>query len=529
MELIIRNGYIIDGTGEKGYYGDIAIENNRIIKVGSLGNMSAEMEIDAGGLVVAPGFIDIHSHSDWRIFSTLQCENTIRQGITTEIVGHCGDSAYPALSKETEEIYDYFKKQPIDTSLIRWKTTEDFWKEVEEIGLSHNVAFLVGHGTLRLNVMGYDNRKLNQQELEKMKKLLREAMEAGALGMSTGLAYAPGIFADKEELIDLSRVVSRYDGVYTSHLRNQSDKLIEAVEEAVGIGKEAKVAVNISHLKAADKENWGKVADAIRIIDKAREDGLDVICDAYPYVAASNPLSAELPSWIIEDGHETYMKNLRDEKIRNRLRNEMPSKEDDFWKLIYVCDVGNADDEKYIGKNLSQISSEENTDPITVVCDILYRSKDNVQVNVVCMKEDDVRYVLSYKNAAVGADGGVFLTEGYSGHPRAFGTFPAYLGRYIRDLNLASLEEGIRKITSLPAEFMGIEDRGIIKEGMFADITIFDYDTIIDKATYGKPNLYCDGIKYVIINGQVQLDDNKYNRVKAGHVIRRGKRNVKRE
>lgn len=523
MDLIIKNGYVIDGTGRKGYFSDIAIDKGRILGIGDYKDKNADQVIDAKGLVVTPGFIDIHSHSDWRIFSTLQCENVIRQGITTEIVGHCGDSAYPVTNNKAQEIYDYFKTQKMDKALIDWKSTKEFWSRVEEVGISHNIAFLVGHGTVRLNVMGYDNRKPTYDELKKMKILIEEAMEAGALGMSSGLPYPPGMYADTKEIVELCNVVKKYNGVYCTHLRNQGNRLIEAVKEAIEIGKSARVPVNISHLKASDKENWGKVYEAVKIIDEAREQGLNIICDVYPYVAASNPLSAELPGWICEGGMDELTNKLKDKSVLNKLKYEMPKADDEIWNLTYICDLERKEEREYIGKSIKNISKFENIHPVDLICKLLIDNRNNIQVNVICMNEEDVKYVLSYKYSSIGADGGVFITDGYSGHPRAFGTFPAFIGRYIREEKLVSIEEGIRKITSMPAEFMGINDRGIIEEGRYADLVIFDFDKIIDKATYKYPALYPEGIEYVIVNGVIQVERSRFMKLPIGKIISRNK------
>lgn len=521
VDLIIKNGFIIDGTGGAGYYGDIAIDGDRIVRIGDLKYEIAKETIDAKGLIVAPGFIDIHSHSDWRIFSTLKTENVIRQGVTTEVVGQCGDSPFPVINHKAHEIYDYFLNQNISSDLLKWSTPREFFDIVNEVGVSHNIVPLVGHGTIRMNVMGYENRKPTDKELDMMKTLVEDAMKSGVFGISTGLPYAPGVFADIQEIIELCKVVAEYRGVYTTHLRSQSTYLIDAIQESIQIGKESGIRVNISHLKASDRDNWGKVVEAIEIMNKARENGLNIICDVYPYIAASNPLSSELPSWIHEGGTEKLIERLKDRSIREKLRNEVPKDQDEFWSLIYICDVRYDKYKKYIGKNIKEISEFTGETPLDTVCELLIKNEGVIQVNVICMSEEDVKYVLAYNFASIGADGGAFITEGYTGHPRAFGTFPTFIGKYIRDAKIVSLEEGIRKITSLPAEFIGIKDRGVIGEKMYADIVIFDYVKIADKATYEKPAEYPEGIEYVVINGKVQLVNGIYNRIAAGRIIRK--------
>lgn len=521
FDLIIKNGFIIDGTGSKGYLCDVAIANDRIIKIGDLKKEKAKKIIDATGLIVAPGFIDIHSHSDWRIFSALKTENVIRQGITTEVVGQCGDSPFPVIDNRAHEIFDYFLSQKINNEILKWSSAKEFFNIVEEVGLSHNIVPLVGHGTIRMNVMGYEKRKATEDEIKKMKELVEETMKSGAFGISTGFPYPPGVFADTDEVVELCKIIARYNGVYTTHLRNQSKKLIESIEEAIEIGEKSGVRVNISHLKASDKENWGKVIEGIDIMNSARDKGLNIICDVYPYTAASNPLSSEFPGWIHEGGNDKLIERLKDQGIRKKLRDEMPREQDELWSLIYICDVKCYNHKINIGKNIKEIAMERGETSLDTACDLLIENHGIVQVNVVCMSEEDVEYVLSYKYAAIGADGGVFITKGYTGHPRAFGAFPAFIGTYIRDKKLVTLEEGIRKITSLPAEFIGIKDRGVIGERMYADIVLFNYDNIMAKATYEKPAEYPQGIEYVIVNGKVQFNNGVNNNVPCGKVIRK--------
>ncbi len=521
VDLIIKNGFIIDGTGRGGYFNDVAIDGDRIVKIGDLKYETAKEIIDAKGLVVAPGFIDIHSHSDWRIFSILRTENVIRQGVTTEVVGQCGDSPFPVIDDKAYEIYDYFLNQNISSDLLKWSTSEEFFDIVDEVGISHNIVPLVGHGTIRMNVMGYENRKPTDKELNKMKALVEDAMSSGAFGISTGFSYPPGLFADTQEVIELCKVVGKYNGVYTTHLRNQSTHLLEAIQESIEIGEKSGVRVDISHLKASDRGNWGKVVEAIEIMNKARENGLNIICDVYPYTAASNPLSSELPSWIHEGGTEKLIERLKDRSIREKLRNEMPKEQDELWSLIYICDVRCDKNKIYIGKNIKEISEVRGETSFDTTCELLIENEGIIQVNVICMSEEDVKYVLAYNFAAIGADGGAFIAEGYTGHPRAFGTFPAFIGKYIRDIKLVTLVEGIRRMTSLAAEFIGIKDRGFIGEKMYADIVIFDYEKIIDKATYEKPAEYPEGIEYVVVNGKIQLANGVYNRITAGRIIRK--------
>lgn len=521
FDLIIKNGFIIDGTGREGYFGDVSIDGDRIVKIGDLENETAKKIINAKGLVVAPGFIDIHSHSDWRVFSTLKTENVIRQGVTTEVVGQCGDSPFPVIDDKAHEIYDYFSNQNISSDLLKWSTSKEFFNTADEVGVSHNIVPLAGHGTIRMNVMGYENRKPTDKELNKMKSLVEDAMKSGAFGISTGFPYPPGLFADTQEVIELCKVVAKYDGVYTTHLRSQSTHLLEAIQEAIEIGEKSGVRVDISHLKASDRDNWGKVVKAIEIMNKARDNGLNIICDVYPYTAASNPLSSEFPSWIHEGGTEKLIERLKDRKVRGKLRNEMPKEQDEIWSLIYICDARYDKNKIYIGKNIKEIAEVRGETSLDTACELLIENEGILQVNVICMSEEDVKYILAYNFAAIGSDGGAFIKESYTGHPRTFGTFPAFVGRYIRDIKLVTLVEGIRRMTSLPAEFIGIKDRGVIGEKMYADVVIFDYEKIIDKATYEKPTEYPEGIEYVVVNGKIQLAKGVFSRIATGRVIRK--------
>lgn len=369
--------------------------------------------------------------------------------------------------------------------------------------------------------MGYEKRKATDNELDEMKSLVEDVMKSGVFGISTG-PYPPGSFGDIEEVIELCKVVGKYSGIYTTHLRSQGLRLFESLQEAIDIGFKSGVKVDISHLKAQDSENWGKVVRAIEIIKEAKANGLEIICDVYPYTAASNPLISEFPSWIYEGGSNKMVERLKDLDIREKLTKEMPKEQDELWSLIYISGVKYDKNRIYIGKSIKEIANDRKKSSYDTACDLLIENDGDVHVIVICMSEQDVKHVLSSDIAAIGGDGGVFKTEGYTGHPRAFGTFPRVIGHYIRDLKLISLEEGVRKMTSLPANFMGINDRGAIAEGYYADIAIFDYDEIMDKATYEEPGLYPEGIKFVIVNGKIQLDNGLFKKISVGKILRRG-------
>ena len=531
LDLVIKNGRIVDGTGNSWFKGDVGIAHGKIVKIENLGAEESKRIIDAKGLIVAPGFIDMHSHSDFSPLINPRTESKVRQGITTEVTGNCGVSAAPLNDFLKEEI---MKTTPIleEAGLkLDWSTMNEYLCRLDEKKISVNVISLVGHGNVRAMVMKYDARPPTKNELEEMRRVLAKALEEGAFGLSSGLIYPPGCYANTKELIELCKVVARYGGLYSSHIRGEGERLIDSVKEAIKIGEKAKVPVEISHHKAGGKANWGKVKRTLRMMEKAREKGVEVTCDVYPYLAGSFGLDAMLPPNVHEGGVEKLIERLKDEKTRQRLRREMTEGIEGWasplkaggWDttMIAYCE-GHPEFE---GKTVLEITQSKEIDPFDFVFDLLIEEKVSVSVVRFLMCEKDMRTVLKHPVSMIGSDSSARVPYGVLGkgkpHPRSYGTFPRVLGRYVREEGVLTLENAIRKMTSLPAQKLRLRDRGLIREGMWADITIFNPKEVIDTATYSAPHQYPTGIEYVLVNGKVVIDGGEHTGELPGQALHR--------
>ncbi|MDK2870609.1 MAG: N-acyl-D-amino-acid deacylase [Pyrococcus sp.] len=524
FDLVIKDGKVVDGTGNPWFRADIGIKDGKIAKIGKIDEKTADKVTNAKGLIVTPSFIDMHSHDDLIFFKDLYNKPKLQQGVTTVVTGNCGLSPAP-ISKDTLEIlkaYTGILGKDID---FKWSSYGEFLKSLEELGsLGTNVAGLVGHGTLRIAVMGMENRDPTTEEIEEMKKLLGQAMKDGAFGMSTGLIYPPGVYSKTEELIELSKVVAEYRGYYATHMRNESDGVIESIKETIRIGKEAGVPVHISHHKVAGKANWGRSKDTLNLIEQAREEGIDVTADAYPYTAGSTYLASVLPPWAHEGGEEKLKERCKDTRTREQMRKFIEERSDwqNFvkqtgWENIVL--VYSPSFPEFEGKNILEISKEWNKDPYDVVFDIIAKDGTSAEMIVFMMDEGDVERIIAHPYVMVGTDG---LDTGVGfPHPRAYGTFPRVLGVYARDKKLMTIEEAVRKMTSFPAQRLGLKDRGVIKEGMWADIVIFDPKKIRDKATYQNSREKPEGIEYVIVNGVISIEEGELTRERGGKVLRK--------
>ena len=528
FDVIIKNGKVIDGAGNPWFKADVGINGQRISAIGRLSAEKASEIIDADGLVVSPGFIDMHSHSDFELLVNPNAESKIRQGITTEVIGNCGGSAAPLndlMKEETRKTESLIEEAELQ---LDWSTMKDYLNRLGRQGVAVNVVPLVGHANLRVCTMGFVDRSPTKTELEEMKKRLAQAMEEGAFGISTGLIYPPGCYAETDELIELSRVVASHGGIYASHIRDEGEKMLESVKEAIEIGEEAGLPVEISHHKAEGKANWGKVKESLKMIEDVRGRGIDITCDVYPYVAASTVLSAELPQWAHEGGTEKLVQRLTSAETRDRLSREMREESPDraslleagIWDVTQIARCKNHPDLE--GKTVSEIAQTKHIDPFELVFDLLI---DDAAISIVCfvMCEDDVCTVLRHPVSMIGTDASAVAPYGVLGkgkpHPRSYGSFPRVLGKYVREERILTLENAIRKMTSLPAQKLGLRDRGIIREGMRADITIFNSETVTDRATYQNPHQYPDGIEYVIVNGKIAVRERGHTGALAGRVM----------
>jgi N-acyl-D-amino-acid deacylase len=529
-DILIKGGKVVDGSGNPWFKADVAIKNGRIIDVGDLNSNSADVVLDANNMIVCPGFIDMHSHSDFALLINRYAESKVRQGVTTEVIGNCGNSAAPL----NDELRKDIKRDPIIEEAgitLHWSTIEEFFKVLEDPGISINVASLVGHQNIRVLTIGYQNKPPTEDELEEMKRNTEEAVKAGAFGLSTGLIYPPSSYADTREIIELTKVVAKYGGIYASHIRGEDGpRLINSVREAIEIGEKAGVSVEISHHKAHGKLAWGKVKTTLRMIEEARERGVDVTCDVYPYTAASFGLSALLPPEVHEGGVDKILERLRDDDWRRKIREEMlngfPNWPSPFisagWDAIMIS--YSKKHPEYEGKMIKEICDSLKVDPFEFVFNLLIEEETSVNVVRFTMREGDVCTVLSHPLSMIGSDASIRATYGVLSkgkpHPRAYGTFPRIIKRYVNELGILRLEEAIRKMTSLPANKLKLFDRGLIRTGMYADIVVFNPGSISDEATYAEPHRYPKGIVYVIVNGKIVIEREEHTKALPGKVLR---------
>ena len=518
VDLVIEGGRIVDGTGKGEYLGDIAVSAGKILEVGDrVGD--GERRIDARGLVVAPGFIDSHSHSDLMLIAEPEARQKIMQGITTEIVGQDGLGEAPIREEDVENWRSYLSGLNGDPDIDwSWRSFGEYLDAIEAARPATNVASLVGHGNLRLAAMGMNDRPPTDPELEEMKLLLRDSLRQGAYGLSTGMIYPPCVYASTEELTELCRVVSEVDGVFVIHMRNEGDALLESIEEVATIGANSGVKLHISHFKTAGKRNWGRSAQGLETIEKARETGLSITVDQYPYTAGSTFLSARLPNWMHEGGVDAMLDRLRDPSTRDRAYAEM-TEDGSFlmWGETIVTSVKTDANKHLEGRSLAEIAEMRGGDIVEALFELVLDESNAVGMVSFSMSEEDVRTIIRSPIQMFCTDGIVLGKP----HPRAYGSFPRVLGRYVRD-GVLDLEEAVRKMTSLPAERFGLQGRGVLKPGAHADITIFNPETVIDTSTYEDPIRFPEGIEYVIVNGRVTVDRGVHTGERAGMVLRSG-------
>ncbi len=527
-DLVLRNGRVIDGTGSPWYRADIGIRAGKIAAIGRLEGAPAKRTIDARGMVVAPGFIDMLGQSELTILVDPRLPSKIYQGITTEITGEGGSVAplNDAIIKADHVTYEHFHLTPT------WRTLGEYYARLRKQGVGINVANYVGATQVRRMVLGDEDRAPNAAELARMQTLVREGMRDGAVGLSTSLQYAPAPYAKTDELIALALEAARAGGIYASHIRDEGNDIASALEEAFRIGREAKLPVEIWHLKAAGKSNWGRMPEIVAKIEAARKAGLEVGADTYAYPAWFNSLSAAIPPWAHDGGDKKLIERLRDPAMRARIRKEMltPSTEwNNEWQevpgpeSILLCAVQNAKLVPLQGKTIAEIAKMWNKDPIDTVFDILIEDEAFTEVAMFAMSEADVALAVQQPWVSICNDSQGTSPEGVLGqehpHPRAYGTFPRLLRKYVREDRLLTLEDAIRKFSALPAGRMRITDRGVLKAGMWADVVVFDPETIRDMATFEKPNQLSDGMRYVLVNGVPVISEGKMTGALPGKVI----------
>jgi N-acyl-D-amino-acid deacylase len=527
-DLVIKGGHILDGTGSPWYEGDVAVKDGKIASVGRLVNPTARRVIDAAGLAVAPGFIDLHSHSDYTLLVDGDGQSKIRQGVTTEIIGEDA-SAGPFTSPNQPDM----SKSPRPADFKRnWQTLAQYFDVLQKSGTSLNVASYVGAGQVWMGVMGDVNRRPTSAERQKMENLVAQAMQQGAIGLSSGLIYPPNSYMTTDDLIHLARVAARYGGIYTTHIRGEGANEPQALAEAIEIGEKAHLPVHILHFKMDGKPNWGHAIDQVRIIQAARDRGIDVTADQYPYIASMTHLEQCLPPKFLEGSLERRVEMLKNPRVREEIRqdishglpgwvnNEVQST--GGWHGVMVAAVNKAEDKQYEGKRMDEVANTMHTDPVNALCNLLVNEGGTAYGIFFGMSEPDVELIMKQPWVGVGSDGAaVSPAMVFAGkpHPRFYGTFPRVLGVYVRERHVLTLADAVRKMTSLPAHITGLKDRGLLAPGMAADITIFNPQTVSDKATFENPLQYPVGIPYVIVNGVVVINHGEHTGAKPGEVL----------
>ncbi len=526
FDVLIKNGTIADGTGSPGRQLDLAIKGDRIARIGKLDSTPAgeSQTIDATGLVVAPGFIDIHSHSDFLCLIEPKSNSKVLDGVTTEICGNCGSSPFPLSEKTYKRKQEGYQKYGLE---IDWRDAYGFFERLRSTPSSINRGFQVGHGSLRDFVMGYEARDSTPEEFGRMKEELAKALEAGALGLSSGLIYPPGCFASISELLELCKVVAQKGGLYATHMRDEGDKVLEALKEALEIAREAEVSLEIAHLKTSGQRNWSKLDSMIKLLEKARASDVQVSCDRYPYIAAATDLGVLLPSWVQEGGIDKVIERLTHLPTRKKITQEMmqQNRRSNGWDSIVLSAVHSTDKRDLEGKSLAQLAKIHNKSPVELILDLLIEEKGRAWILIFSMSEENLERILSLPFVSIGSDSSLRAREGPLSegkpHPRAYGTFSRVLGRYVREKGILSLEEAVHKMTGQPAQKLNLSKRGIIKEGYFADLTIFDPKNIIDRASFENPHEYSTGIEYVFVNGRLTVEKGQHTGATCGTVLSR--------
>src|SRR5690554_4788041 len=507
-DLVIKNGKVLDGGGSPWVRRDIAVKGDKIAGLGYF--FGGGKVLDGTGLYVAPGFIDVHSHAEFQVLAAPGLENRLLQGVTTQITGNCGDSATPVVEGDNKlNFLDPFARQ----IYISWSNLPEYLAQVDAVKPATNIGTLTGHGRVRYCEMGFKNTKPTRKELDEMKRIIAGEMEAGAFGLSSGLGYAVGSYADTEELIECCKVVAEYNGLYVSHIRDQKAGLLDSVREAIIIGEKAGLPVQISHFKASGKPNWGSVQPALELINEARARGVDITVDQYPYNSGHGYLLGVIPQWLQEEGREEIVIKLKQDKIRARIKEEMASFD---WHARLIASLP-SNRQEYTGKSIGEMADEKRQHPVDFACDLLLEHGLEIMIIGFWGCEEDVEKVLTSNLQMVASDG----IEAPSGmvHPRTYGTFPKILAKYVKE-GILSLPEAVRKMTAFPALKFGLNGRGIIGSNYQADLVLFDLKVITDVATIENPRVVAPGIKYVIVNGKIAAQNGRPTGERKGMVLR---------
>ena len=526
LDILIKNSTVVDGTGKPAFKADVGVAGGRMAVVAESIEQDAERIIQAQGLYLAPGFIDPHTHSDLPLLANPRAESKIHQGITTEVLGNCGISPAPLLRAAVEEVSAEAKGYGVE---VTWRSMAEYLERLRNPGTAVNVIPLVGHNPVRGSVLGYDDVQPTPAQQAEMERLVAEAMEQGARGFSTGLFYPPGFYAKTEEVIGLARAAARHGGIYTSHIRSESDLLLEAVAEAIEIGERGGVQVEISHIKVEGYHNFQYLDPLLTLLEDARSRGVRLGCDQYPYIACQTWLTSILPYWAQAGGAKAVAQRLTDPEVRAQLRRDWEENRVEWdnrsgvrdWADILVTDCDARPE--VLGKNIAEIAAADGKDPLETAFDLIVVSEGQMMCVMFDQLEDIVQTLMRHPLVVIGSDGWALAPYGVLGqrkaHPRSYGTFPRVLGYYVREEKVLSLEEAVKKMTSITAERFGLADRGVIREGAWADLVLFNAQTVSDRATFTDPHQYPVGIPYVIVNGVVTIDQGQHTGALAGRVL----------
>ncbi len=530
-DVVIRGGTVYDGSGKAGFTADVGVNADTVAFIGDLSKATGKKEVDAAGLAVAPGFVNMMSHAELSLLLDGNSQSDIRQGITFEVLGE--GSMGPLSDGMKKEYEGEMKRNPDFAFTLDWTTLGEYLESLERRGISPNVASFVGLNTIRIHELGYANRPPTSEELERMKALVKQAMEEGAMGTTTALIYAPANYASTDELIELSKVASPYGGMYISHMRSEGNNIFAAVDESIRIAREAGVPVEIYHLKMAGKDNWWKLDTVMAKIDRANRSGLRITADMYNYTAGATGLDATMPPWVQEGGLKDWVTRLRDPAIRKKVLKEMMTPTDKWENMLRTA--GGAENvlflgftrdsmKQFIGKTLAEVAKIHGKSPEETAMDLVVADSTRVETAYFMMSEDNIRRQIALPYVSFGSDAGSPAAEGmflkYKEHPRAYGNFSRLLAKYVRDEKVIPLEEAIRKLTSLPASNLKVKRRGLLNPGYFADIVVFDPVTVQDKATFENPHQYSTGMIHVFVNGKPVILDGEHTQAKPGRVVR---------
>jgi N-acyl-D-amino-acid deacylase len=526
LDILIQNAYVVDGSGTPAYRADVAVERDRIVGIGQIEGAAAQTILDAPGCVVTPGFVDMHSHADCSLPSLPTADSLLHQGITTVVAGQCGSSPAPLLAETREQVIALADSQDMPLPWHEWSTFGSYLDYLARVGISLNLVPLVGQGRVRSAVMGFTARPPTQADMARMQAEIVQAMDEGAIGVSTGLIYPPGSYASTEELVSITRPVGERDGFYFSHIRGESDTLLSAVSEAIQIGRQTGAAVQISHFKAVGQPNWDKSEAALKLIDEARAEGLDVTADLYPYLASSTHLGATLPDWAHEGGKESIRARLNDPETRLRMAAAMQSghaPRAGEWDKILISN--SPKNRNYEGHSVAELAAEAGISPYDWVFDALLAAELDIGMIKFSMSEENRRQELRHPAMMIGTDGVGRAPVGPLSrgkpHPRSYGTFPRVLGHYVRDEGVLSLEEAIWKMCGFPAQKLRWTDRGLVRRGFKADLVVLDPAVVADQATYTAPHRFPVGIHHVIVNGSLVIHQGIHNGTRPGVILGR--------